>query len=231
MTEASLATASQPSGASTKSYQSLAELRDAHLALRESISKLLQQTDPPDVNEQIRSFLDQARQSGAFIADPRERRAAQAILDYWSAELASSPRARIDDFKIVLLDKPDPNRSRADSAPVSPVNKADQRALIRLVALARQYAEADELKRSGYLLTEDALEQAKRFKDQDPTLAKFVEASEDVIRRRSRNRRNFWLVTCVILGSFLGTVLWAYYFSWLASAIQTRIAEVLVRTG
>lgn len=162
-------------------YQSLAELRAAHLALKRSIGDFELSNDrKADAVQQIRTFLSRARKIGAFLRTARDRRPAQVILDYWSAELSASPDASGSDFEVVMLDK----FEREPTAPPSeaaPANKEEQREFLRLSGLARQWQESQQQK--GYLLAGDAIQQAKRFAGRDPNLDKFVARSEEAVRR------------------------------------------------
>src|SRR5882757_4681947 len=95
-------TSAQPSSQQS-SYGSLAALRDGHLALKQSISDATTRPDFTEMAKSVRAFVAEAQKTGAFLDDAKERRAAQGILDYWSAELASYPDAPAEDFVPVLL--------------------------------------------------------------------------------------------------------------------------------
>ena len=209
-------------------YDSLVALRDGHLALKQSISET---TVPGAVNTaaSIRTFLGKARQAGAFIADARERRAAQGILDYWSAELAGLPDAAAEDFTPLLLLPADteraaaPQADRAESAATT-ANKETDRALIRLSAMARQWRDSD--KQAGYLLSGETIEEAARFKDQDPNLAEFVEASQQVVERRKRFKRRLWSgigVASVLLAA-AGATIW--YTEYLSKSLDRLVDQI-----
>jgi Pentapeptide repeats (8 copies) len=176
-------------------YQSLAALRDGHLALKQSISESAM-PGAANTAASIRAFLGKARNAGAFITDAKERRAAQGILDYWSAELAGLPDAAAEDFTPLLLLPADTERAaapqgdRAESAATT-ATKEDDRALIRLSAMARQWR--DSGKQAGYLLSGETIEEAARFKDQDPNLSEFVEASQQVVEHRKKFRQGLLL--------------------------------------
>jgi Pentapeptide repeats (8 copies) len=200
-------------------YESLAALRDAHLALRRTLS------DPAAVagrDQRIREFLTPACNAGAFIRDARERRVAQGILDFWSAELATSQLAQPGDFSAQMLAPYDAATASASPGDRPVQNLDDQRALIRLAALARQWR--DSGKRRGYLLYGDAVGEAARFADRDPDLAEFVIASQDAVSGRKK----------MVLGGIGGFVIAAltvaagfYYwqFTYLPHARDTAINE------
>ena len=209
-------------------YDSLVALRDGHLALKQSISE---SAVPGAANTaaSIRTYLAKARQAGAFIADARERRAAQGILDYWSAELAGLPDAAAEDFTPLLLLPADteraaaPQADRAESAATT-ANKETDRALIRLSAMARQWRDSD--KQAGYLLSGETIEEAARFKDQDPNLAEFVEASQQVVEREKRFRKRLWSgigVACVLLAA-AGATIW--YTEYLSKSLDRLVDQI-----
>jgi pentapeptide repeat protein len=166
-------------------FSNLAALRKAHLELRELTAGY---TSPPDETAgRIRTFLADACKTGTTLIDPGERRAAQGILDFWSAELAGNPKATEADFVPVVLAPPDAAQgfSQLDSplpAAEAPASKVDQRSLVRLSAMARQWRDSDT--QQGYLLTGDSLKEAAQYKDQDANLAAFVDASKKAIKRR-----------------------------------------------
>jgi hypothetical protein len=210
-------------------YQSLVALRDGHLALKQSISE---SEGPGAANTaaSIRAYLAKAREAGAFIADTRERRSAQGILDYWSAELAGLPDATAEDFAPLLLLPADTERAatapkgdRAESAATT-TNKETDRALIRLSAMARQWR--DSGKQAGYLLSGETIEEAARFKDQDPNLAEFVEASQQVVELEKKFRKKLWSTIAVV--SFLlavaGSTIW--YTEYLLQKYDHFLAKI-----
>jgi Pentapeptide repeats (8 copies) len=209
-------------------YQSLAALRDGHLALKQFISE---SAVPGAVNTaaSIRAYLAKAREAGAFIADAKERRAAQGILDYWSAELAGLPDAAAEDFTPQLLLPADtelaaaPQGDRAESATTT-ANRETDRALIRLSAMARQWR--DSGKQPGYLLAGETIEEAARFKDQDPNLAEFVEASQQVVERRKRFKRRLGLgigVMSVLLAA-AGAMIW--YNEYISKRLDRLVDQI-----
>ena len=209
-------------------YESLAALRDGHLALKQSISE---SEGPGAANTaaSIRAYLAKAREAGAFIVDTKERRSAQGILDYWSAELAGLPDAAAEDFTPLLLLPADTERAaapqgeRAESAATT-ANKETDRALIRLSAMARQWR--DSGKQAGYLLSGETIEEAARFKDQDPNLAEFVAASQQIVEREKRFRKRLWSTIAVVglLVVVAGSTIW--YTEYLTKRYDRFLAQI-----
>jgi tetratricopeptide (TPR) repeat protein len=197
------------------SFDSLGELRDAHDSLRRGTTVSSEEPSQSSLRDRIRSFLSQAPHTGAFLNDPRERRAAQSILDYWSAELASLSDAKSDDFGPVLLDDFDPATTGHDrNASSHQADKSDQRALIRFSAFAREWKASGE--HPGYLLTGDAIAQATRFAGIDRGLDEFIEASAQAEERRARKARA-WLIVwataataCVLC--FAAFAAWKFWY-------------------
>ena len=203
------------------SYETLAALRDAHLALRRALSGSTERRSSGGT-AQVRAFLTSARKTGAFLGDAQERRAAQTILDYWSAELAASATAQSDDFATVLLDQYDPSRVHRDGDQPAPADKAEQRALIRLLGLARQWR--DSGKRRGYLLQGDTIKEAARYASQDPALAEFVEASKDAAGRKRLYLAAFGGAVCAAALSIAGFFYWQFYV--LPGVKDAKISEL-----
>ncbi len=186
--ENAAAPAGQSGAASADSpWKGLAALREAHLTLRRALSAAADQPGAAGREQQIRAFLISASRTGAYVADAKERRVAQGILDYWSAELATSAQAQSNDFTAVLLAPFEAARTVSDTDQAAE-GKDDQRTLIRLSALARQWL--DSGKQAGYLLTGETIKEAAKFADRNPDLAELVEESEQADRARRRRQRN-----------------------------------------
>lgn len=212
MTDANAAAPAGPSGEASadSSWKGLAALREAHLNLRRALSSAAEQLGPGGREQQIRAFLVSASKAGAFVADAKERRVAQGILDYWSAELATSPQAQGSDFTSVLLAPFDATRTAPESDQPAQGND-DPRTLIRLSALARQWR--DSGKQAGYLLTDETIAQAARFADRNPDLAELVEQSQRADRarrRRKRNARNIVLAVLAFVAVIAGLLTWQF---------------------
>ncbi|MEY9136503.1 hypothetical protein ACVMII_005400 [Bradyrhizobium diazoefficiens] len=215
-------------------YQSLAAIRAAHSALRRSISGSTNRPSPTGRKQLIRSFLTGARRAGAFIADAQERRVAQSILDLWSAELAASSQAPLDEFESVLLAPFDATQKREESDEAAAANnKDDQHALIRLSAMARQWRASG--KQAGYLLTGDTIEEAARFKDRDANLDMFIKASEGARERRKRNIAYSVLTALAVLGSLTTVFISQFYAlpqtskSWIRTIKVTTSSETQIQ--
>lgn len=221
------ATESPQSPPDDSRFASFAELRTAHLDLRKSFSDTDRADDAKSAS-QLREFLAKARNSGAILADPSVRKAAQGILDYWSAELAGMSDAKTGDFVPFALAPPDMSAMAAaeqtdSSASQPPQRKEDQRVLIRLAGNARQWRSSGKL--PDYLLTGGVLEQARRFADQDPDLTELVEASEEAERGRRRRKRN---AAYAGLSGFLMLASIASLFIWQFVALP-KTSQSLIR--
>jgi uncharacterized protein YjbI with pentapeptide repeats len=215
------------------SYQSLTALRDAHSDLRRSTSSSSDQPDSQSRERQIRAFLISASKTGAYITDARERRVAQSILDFWSADLAGSSKASSDNFVSALLAPFDATQTadEADKAATASI-KDGQRTLVRLSAMARQWQ--DSGKQPGYLLTGETVAQAARFKYQNPNLEEFITASEDAERAKRRRKRNIAyasLTMSAMIGCVLILFVWQFYAlpqrsnSWIREIKETTSGE------
>src|SRR5229473_1663039 len=131
------ATEAAPSPPEDGQFASFNELRTAHLDLRSSYSETATTGGALDAAKLLREFLTRAQKTGAILMDPSVRKAAQGILDYWSAELAGIPDAKIEDFVPFILAPPEISTlSTVEQAPnegdAPTQRKEDQRMLIRL---------------------------------------------------------------------------------------------------
>ena len=204
MTDDNAATAAHPP------CESLAALRDAHLGLRRALSDAAGESGATGRVERIRTFLAGACKAGAFISDTKERRVAQGILDFWSAELATSPEAQTSDFTSALLAPYDAAQTGSESDRAEQ-SKDDQRTLIRLAALARQWQ--DSGKQPGYLLTGETIEEAAKFADRNPDLDELVRESQRADRARRRRQRNWTYAggfAALILALIGGVLTWQF---------------------
>jgi Pentapeptide repeats (8 copies) len=211
-------------------FASFNELRTAHLDLRSSYSETVSADGAPDPATLLRQFLTRAQKTGAILLDPSVRKAAQGILDYWSAELAGIPDAKSDDFVPFILAPPEISTlSAVEQTPSegdAPTQRqVDQRVLIRLSGTARQWRNSD--KQAGYLLAGEALEQARPFAEKDPDLADFIKASEDAEHAIKRRRRTIAYAAFTVLGVFvLGAVLFVWQFYTLPQTSKSWIHEI-----
>ena len=132
------ATAAGRPPAESERYEDFAKLRDDHLRLRESFFETVRGAGAAHAASQLREFLTRVQNTGAVLADPNVRKAAQGVLLYWGAELACLPDAKRKDSLPIRLADPDPSAVRLaeqqapETDPAIDESKADQRALIRL---------------------------------------------------------------------------------------------------
>jgi hypothetical protein len=215
--------AAPPGAVSTGSlHQSLAAVREAHLVLRRALADV---ADPLEREQRIRDFLTGAAKAGAFIEDPKERRVAQGILDFWGAELAAFPQAQTRDYTTLMLAPFDATATSSPQGDQPTQNLDEQRALIRLAALARQWR--DSGKRPGYLLYGDAVKEAARFADRDANLAEFVTASRDAVS----GRRKMWFGSAaafVVAALIVAAGFYHWQFSYLPTGRDQAIRELKV---
>ena len=158
----------------------------------------------------IQSFVDAAKESGSYISKEDERRAAQSILDFWSAELINSSSVDTKDWSPAVL-KPytgdndhfqDPEAQ--DISPEIALKRRQARELIRLSAVVRRWRDSGES--SDYLLSGTALDQAEEHMDLDPGIKALVLKSRSLERRKTKNRWIGFTVVIVVL-SFLSVAL------------------------
>jgi hypothetical protein len=203
-----------PSPPESGRFADFAELRTAHLGLRSSLAET-GHGDGSEAAAQIREFLAKAQQTGAVVLEPAMRKAAQGILDYWCAELAGLADAKTEDFAPLSLAPPSalPTAQGAvEEDPSVQQGREDQRMLIRLAGTARQWRNGG--RQQGYLLTGEALTQARPFAQKDEDLREFVEASEEaerVKRRRARNVAYGAMMAVAVLGCVATAFVWQFY--------------------
>ncbi|WP_284163235.1 DNA/RNA non-specific endonuclease [Frigidibacter sp. SD6-1] len=175
-------------------FPTLADLRSAHLAFMD---------DRARDAAAIRRLLARGRATGAHLAEAADRREAQRILDYWSAELLGSRDLTPEDFNPAILDPfgAEVAGDRADATADIAGRAGAARELIRLSALARQWKSSGEA--PGYLLQGDALLAAARFTDRDPDIAGFVTASNRhemaMIAQQTRRRQAVIAILALLL--------------------------------
>lgn len=206
-----------PSGGSGgHGYQSFAALRQAHLKLRESWSQ--GRVAPPD----IRRFIAQTLQTGVALQHESDRRGAQAILDYWNAELVTAPADQLtpEDFAPAVLERfnakqtagmpagPDASNETAESTRRS-------REVIRFVAAARLWQEHE--RKPGYLLYGDAITQAAKYRHLDPDIDELVAASE-----AKRNNRRVMVVSAAA-AALIAIASMLVFESWGAGQISNSL--------
>jgi hypothetical protein len=198
-----------PSPAEPARFASFAELRTAHMNLRSSFAE---SGHGDGAAAQIRDLMAQTQRTGAVLLDPAMRKAAQGILDFWCAELAGLADAKPEDFAPLSLAPPSALPA-AEAAPqedaAAQQGRDDQRMLIRLAGMARQWHNTG--RQQGYLLTGDALAQARPFAQKDNDLLEFVEASEAA--ERAKRRRKLKIVYWS-LGTLVPTLMVVVFFIW-----------------
>jgi uncharacterized protein YjbI with pentapeptide repeats len=216
-------------------FPGFAELRTAHLNLRASFAETGHSGGGSEAAGRIREFMAKAQRTGAVLAEPSMRKAAQGILDYWCAELAGLPDARAEDFAPLSLAPlsalPAAQQAREED-PSAQQGKQDQRMLIRLAGMARQWRNAGS--QQGYLLTGEALEQARPFAQKDDDLREFVEASEAAEYDKLRRKRNIQyssLGAAGVLAVLAAFFVWQFYAlplkskSWIRQIAETTLSE------
>jgi uncharacterized protein YjbI with pentapeptide repeats len=233
----------QPEAAATPSpgqggrFESFAELRKAHLDLRDSFLAALRGSGGA-AKSQLRDFTAKAQKTGAILTDPSTRKAAQGILDYWCAELAGLPDAKPEDFMPLTLAPAAIStlpgvQTTQEVDPSIQQSKEDQRALIRLSAMARQWQQAG--RQPGYLLTSEALAQARRFAQHDTDLLELVQASDAAERAKRRRQRNVvygFMLLAAVAASITSVLFWQFYAlpettkSWIRQIKATTSSEV-----
>jgi hypothetical protein len=224
----------QPSPAEPARFASFAELRAAHMNLRSSFAES-GRGEGSGAALRIREVLAQTQQTGAVLLDPAMRKAAQGILDYWCAELAGLPDAKPEDFAPLSLAPPSALPAAEavhQEDPSAQQGREDQRMLIRLAGMARQWHNAG--RQPGYLLTGDALAQARPFAQKDPDLLEFVEASDAAVAAKRRRQRNILYTSLSALGAVLmiaGFFIWQFYAlplnskAWIREIKETTLTE------
>jgi hypothetical protein len=234
-------TAVSQSSPATERYSGFNELRTAHLDLRASLPDLVRPGPGPSAAIKLRQFLAMAQRTGAVLIDPSVRKAAQGILDYWCAELAGLSDATKEDFIPLTLAPaaistlPDIEQAAGKDGETTQ-RKEDQRVLIRLSGMARQWRNAS--KQPGYLLTGEALNQAHQFAQQDPDLLEFVEASEaaEAARKKAidderRRKRNVAIALIAATASVAVFLYWQFYTlpqtsrAWIRQIKETTSSE------
>ena len=155
------------------------QLRRRHQdLLRDNLSK-------PIASAECQKFIAELTTAGRDVAPGRDRDALRKMLYFWTAEAVSRGDRSRDEPLPTLAAYSGAERSAAGqessvlNAPYVAEDieaTADARAVIRIAALARQWQVAG--KDAGYLLTDTALEEARKYKDKDFEITAFIEASE-----------------------------------------------------
>jgi hypothetical protein len=169
-----------PAPADGSSTVDVAQLRRRHQELiKASLNKQAS-------GEESQAFTQQLIEAGRHVPSGRDREALRKMLYYWTAEAVGMGGLRKDEQLPSLMpyedgEPPAPESTTSDFnrtlAAEDMETRPDTRAAIRIAALARQWQVAG--RNAGYLLTGDALGEAKAFRDRDPEIAIFVEASQE----------------------------------------------------
>jgi DNA/RNA endonuclease G (NUC1) len=166
---------------------------------------------------EIKTFVAEVEQAGAWLHNPNERHDAQLILDTWAATLATASDREARDWVLPRLaefvrmedqtkDEPAHSESRAGSIRLAGGDIERAREQIRLAALARQWRMGE--RKPGYLLTGRALEDAKPFRGADPEIEGFIRASEDASALTLRRWVTGLSVLAVILIALSAAAFW-----------------------
>jgi hypothetical protein len=186
-------------------FKSLNELQQVHLELMKQLNPSLGSVSEGYGQEKIRDFVSRAKNTGVCLEDASERRAAQNILDYWSAEAVSIGDVSEKNWTPEKLVPYNPGQPEPKQEPDAETIAALQRARkkIQLAAAARLWK--DSGRASGYLLNGRALKEAEDLAGGDPEIGDLVIASK---LRVQAERRNIWLalafvVLCAIIAWLL----------------------------
>lgn len=181
-------------GGYAQQFSSYSQLRDTHERLKtaHAAARTGKQASGEADASAIQTFVDKARSTGAILSREDERRAAQTILDYWSAELITSSAAGDKDWSPAALSpclsEPDPSRAfdPTDISPEATARRQRARTQIRLSAVVRRWRDAGES--NDYLLSGTALDEAEEHMDLDPGIRALVLKSRSLERRRTKRR-------------------------------------------
>jgi DNA/RNA endonuclease G (NUC1) len=204
------------------SFDDLRAKNDELLASSESASQSLGSI--PD--EAIKNFIDSAASAGASIADAHNRRKAQAIINYWTAELItrSKDRGSWSAARLAPAESAPPRTAASKKPSPDDAELARSRAQIRISAAARQWRAGG--KEAGWLLTGDALRVAEQFVGDDEEIRELVFASREAERRTTNRERTMLAGAVVVLLALclsLAIALWQSHRSE-QLAIQARMA-------
>ncbi|MHC2585373.1 DNA/RNA non-specific endonuclease [Bradyrhizobium diazoefficiens] len=204
-----------PASSAFASFNDLRARNDELLESSESASPSLAEIS----DEKITTFIKRAAATGANIANARDRRKAQAIINFWTAELITRGK-NSGDWSAVRLTPAESGSPRSVASEKPSVDDAEldrSRAQIRISAAARQWRVSNN--DPGWLLTGDALREADEFIGDDEEIRQLVTASREAERRRTRRVRGILAGAIVLLlGLCLGLA---------AALVQTHRSEQL----
>ena len=180
-------------------FESLGALRSVHLALieRQAVETPSGTTviDPQEVT----AFLIRVCATGAILDKSEDRQTAQRVIDYWKADLVAEYRKAATDPAPMRLApfKPAAPEVASPDPTAAAYTKDELRQYIRVSALAREWRDSGA---SGYLLSDDALTEAKKF-IRDADIRKFVEASSEAELKREKQRARWknGLITALVV--------------------------------
>lgn len=186
--------------------ESFAALRLAHVELRRKFSEIsLHSSDSSPLSDQIRLFVERISKTGEILIDERERLGAQAILDYWRNELIAAGELSRGDYTIMLLAKPASISPSLPGLPstVGPKDFNRPRDVIRFVSGARLWK--DQGRKNGYLLFGQAIEDAARYRREDPDIEDWVAASE---AERAGTKKRYRIIAATLVAVlFIGIII------------------------
>jgi DNA/RNA endonuclease G (NUC1) len=198
------------------SFEALLARNDELLASTESSGQSLGSVS----NQTIADFMASAAATGAVIAASRDRRKAQAIINFWAAELITRDKSA-SEWSAPQLAAAERGAERSGDGSISSNSAvsdpllARSRAQVRISASARQWRASDN--DAGWLLSGDALREAEQFIGEDDDIRALVVASHAAEHKATRRFR-------LSLGSI--TLVLAVLCVWLFMALQqSRIAE------
>lgn len=185
--------------ASETRFESLAALRSTHLALIERQAEGTPSGTTVIDQQEVTDFLTRACATGAILDRSDDRQTAQRVIDYWKADLVAEYRkASVDPvpMRLAPFQPAAPEVTLPDPTAVA-YTKDELRQYIRVSALAREWRDSGA---SGYLLTDDALTEAKKF-IRDADIRKFVEASSEAELKREKQRARWknGLITALVV--------------------------------
>jgi hypothetical protein len=165
--------------------------------------------------EQCQQFVEQLINAGRNAAPGRDRDALRKMLYFWAAEAVGRGAWRRDEPLPALApysgggpsdERRDPSVLSTSLAAEDIEATAETRATIRIAALARQWQIAG--RNAGYLLTGEALEEAKKYKDKDFEIGAFIAASEAAAARAKSRLWQGSFIALTVLTTLLGLGIW-----------------------
>lgn len=211
-----------------RQFSSYSQLRDTHerLTKAHAAARTEKQASHEADTPAILAFVEKARATGSILSREDERRAAQTILDYWSAELITSSAVGDKDWSPAALSPcltgTDPSHALdpTDISPAAAARRRRAREQIRLSAVVRRWRDSGES--NDYLLSGSALDEAEDHMDLDPGIKALVLKSRSLERRRTKRR---WIGFSAAI-AVLSALCVALAILWQFSENHRRIAEV-----